>query len=152
MFCAHWVCSVLHISSQRLSRQRTIKRAQFQQPTIEMMKSRVETERLGDFVVIPQSCNENFLKWWRALDDTVIVNVRYPHERHGNAGRHLILLKKVLWMISYTSWTIIVSQTAEVPIIMALHDILFRNSPQSSHLRKMCIIMQNICSVSHRTI
>ena len=28
-----------------------------------------------------------FKQWWRSLDPTVKVDVRYPHERHGNAGK-----------------------------------------------------------------
>ena len=87
LFCARCVCSAFRISPQRLSRQRNIKRSQSQLPVVEMTKSRVEEERLGEYVVMPAGCDQSFKTWWRSLEKTVLVKVRYPHERHGNAGK-----------------------------------------------------------------
>ena len=47
----------------------------------------MEQERLSDYVVMPQDCEIYFLVWWRSLNDDDKVTVRYPHERHGNAGK-----------------------------------------------------------------
>ena len=44
----------------------------------------VEGQQLGDFVV-PTSVDMSFLTWWLSVDD--IVQVRYPHQRHGHAGK-----------------------------------------------------------------
>ena len=87
LFCGECVRKMFHVSSQRLSRQRRIKQSQNQEPTKEMKKSEVEQERLSDYVVMPQDCEINFLVWWRSLNDDDKVTVRYPHERHGNAGK-----------------------------------------------------------------
>ena len=87
VFCARCVCAVFHISPQRLSRLRQVQRSLFQQPTKEMTKSSVEECKLGAYVVMPQGCDVSFLRWWRSLSDEAAVVVRYPHERHGNAGK-----------------------------------------------------------------
>ena len=75
LFCARCVCSAFRISPQRLSRQRNIKRSQSQLPVVEMTKSRVEEERLGEYVVMPARCDQSFKTWWRSLEKTVLVNV-----------------------------------------------------------------------------
>jgi len=85
--CARCVCAVFYISPQRLSRLRQVQRSLFQQPTKEMTKSSVEKRKLGAYVVMPQGCDVSFLRWWRSLSDEAAVVVRYPHERHGNAGK-----------------------------------------------------------------
>ena len=87
LFCARCVSQSFHISPQWLARQRALKRAQFQSPTTEMVKSEVEKEKLGDYVVMSLGCDINFAEWWRSLDSSATVIVRYPHERHGGSGK-----------------------------------------------------------------
>ena len=52
-----------------------------------MPKSEVEEKRLGDCVVMPIGLETSFKTWWRSQDASTIVQVRYPHDRHGNAGK-----------------------------------------------------------------
>lgn len=78
---------VFGISKQRFANQRKIKRQQSQQPKVEMAKDEVEQKRLGDYVVMPQGIDTAFSKWWRTASVDTVVMVRYPHERHGNAGQ-----------------------------------------------------------------
>lgn len=51
-----------------------------------MTKREVEDQRLSPYVVMPPECDQSFLAWWRSLESEHSVNVRYPHQRHGNAG------------------------------------------------------------------
>ena len=87
LFCVKCVCAAFHVSPQRLSRLREVKRAQFQTPTVEMLKSEVEKERLSAYVLMPSSCDTCFAVWWRSLETSAAVTVRYPHERHGHSGK-----------------------------------------------------------------
>lgn len=52
-----------------------------------MLKSEVEEKCLGDFVVMLQGVEASFKTWWRGVLPASTVEVRYPHEKHGNAGR-----------------------------------------------------------------
>ena len=52
-----------------------------------MTKSSVEQQNLGANVIMPRGCNMSFIRWWRSLHDEARVVVRYPHQRHGNAGK-----------------------------------------------------------------
>ena len=36
---------------------------------------------------MPDSVDLALLKWWQSLPEETIIKVRYPHERHGNAGK-----------------------------------------------------------------
>ena len=81
------VRTALGISKQRIARQRAVKRQQNAKPIVKMSKSDVEKQDLSTHVVMPSSVEEPFNKWWRALEATSLVDVRYPHERHGNAGK-----------------------------------------------------------------
>ena len=85
LFCARCICATFHISPQRLAKLRVVKRAQ--SPTQELTKSDVEQQRLGTHVLIPERCEQSFGRWWWSLPPTATVRVRYPHERHGSAGR-----------------------------------------------------------------
>ena len=87
LFCAQCICAAFHISPQRIARQRSIKRKQFQEPTKELSKAAIEEQRLGQYVVMPSGCTTNFTQWWRSLDSSESVVVRYPYEKHGNACR-----------------------------------------------------------------
>ena len=87
LYCAACIRASLGLSKDRLARQRNIKRQQSQQPIVEMEKSKVEEKRLGDCVIMPAGLETSFKSWWRSQDASTIVQVRYPHERHGNAGK-----------------------------------------------------------------
>ena len=87
LYCCTCVHAALGVSKHRLTRQRNIKRNQSQNPIVNMLKSEVEEKRLGDFVVMPQNVEASFKTWWRGLLPASTVEVRYPHERHGNVGR-----------------------------------------------------------------
>ena len=52
-----------------------------------MKKIDVEEQSLGDYVIMPDRCDLSFIIWWRSLDSDTIVKERYPHERHGLAGK-----------------------------------------------------------------
>ena len=86
LFCCRCVHHGLGISFQRLSRQRKVKRKQFSEPLRSFTKSEVISKSLGKFVVMPESCDMSFMAWWKLLDNSSIVTVQYPHERHGLAG------------------------------------------------------------------
>ena len=87
LYCSDCICASLQMSKQRLARQRHIKRQQSQQPLVEMTKTAVERENLVEYVVMPTDLDIPFMQWWRFLESAVLVNVRYPHQRHGNAGK-----------------------------------------------------------------
>lgn len=53
-----------------------------QQPLI---ITEVQQERLSEYVVMPESCDQNFQLWWTSLELTAEVQVRFPHEKHSNA-------------------------------------------------------------------
>lgn len=87
LYCAACIVCALAISKQRLANQRKIKRNQSQHPIVEMSKADVEEKRLGDFVVMPPNTEISFKTCWRSLPSSTMVEVRYPHERHGNSGQ-----------------------------------------------------------------
>ena len=87
LYCSTCITRSLGVSSQRLARQRNVKRKRGTDPLVEMKKSDVEQQSLGNYVVMPASSNECFMVWWRSLDSEATVKVRYPHERHGLAGK-----------------------------------------------------------------
>ena len=70
-----------------MTRQRNVKRQQSQHPLVTMKKSDVVEKRLGEYVVMPPSIEQPFLQWWRSLDDSIDVEVRFPHHHHGNAAK-----------------------------------------------------------------
>ena len=52
------------------------------------IKSAVEEGKLGPYVIMPPGCDIALIvQWWNSLDQETLVAVRYPHERHGLAGR-----------------------------------------------------------------
>ena len=81
------MCAALQISKQRLSRQRNIKRKQYQTPITSIPKEKVVADRLESFVVMPEQQDCAFSKWWETIPADHDVNVRYSYERHGNAGK-----------------------------------------------------------------
>lgn len=87
LFCRSCICATFEVSPGRLARQRTIKRKQSTDPLKDMSKAEVEDQRLGDYVVMPTAVDSSFKAWWRSLQPSHIVSIRYPHARHGNAGQ-----------------------------------------------------------------
>ena len=87
LYCAACIRASLGVSNDRLARQRNIKCRQSQQPTVKMPKSEVEDKRQGDYVIMPVNSDMPFKSWWRSQDPSTLVEVRYPHECHDNAGR-----------------------------------------------------------------
>ena len=53
LHCSPCICNAFGISSQRLACQRNVKRRLASQPVIEMKKSDVEEQSLGECVVMP---------------------------------------------------------------------------------------------------
>ncbi len=85
LYCFNCIKSSLGISKSRLSRQRSIKRHESQEPIVQMTKCDVEEQRLGEYVVMPASLELAFKKWWRSVAPSDTVDIRYPHNKHGNA-------------------------------------------------------------------
>ena len=78
LYCSPCICNAFGISSQRLARQRNVKRKLASQPVIEMKKSDVEEQSLGEYVLMPDACDLSFMVWWRSLESDTMVEVRYP--------------------------------------------------------------------------
>ena len=36
---------------------------------------------------MPRDIETNFKKWWRSLPPSTLVDVQFPHEKHGNSGK-----------------------------------------------------------------
>lgn len=90
-----------------------------------MTKTEVEAEHLAQSIVMPQSCNMPFMAWWKTLSNSNnTVNVCYPHERHGLAGRLLMPLKWIQSMLSPASYISILNQMEEVQILLLLLHIV----------------------------
>lgn len=84
LYCSECIRSALGISKDRLTRQRNIKCLQSR---TQISKSEIEKKGLGAFVLMPLHLDESFNKWWRSEDQSSVMQVRMPHERHGNAGK-----------------------------------------------------------------
>ena len=52
-----------------------------------MTKLEVEEKKLRPFVLHEDEELLVFSEWWKALPDEEEVEVQFPHERHGLAGR-----------------------------------------------------------------
>ena len=87
LFCHVCIVKALHFRPQRLSRQRKVKRSQFQKPVVRMTKNDVDKEKVNAFVVMPEAVETSCRVWWATLPGSHLVDVRYPHEKHGLAGR-----------------------------------------------------------------
>ena len=87
LYCCSCIRASLGVSRQRICRQRAVKRRQSEEPLREISKTEVEEQRVSEYVVMPASLDISFKEWWSSLEPSHMVAVRYPHERHGNAGR-----------------------------------------------------------------
>lgn len=86
LYCFNCIRSSLGISKDRLTHQHSIKRQESKEPIVQMKKSEIEDQRLGKFVIKPAELELCFKKWWRTVDPSDIVDVRYPHKKHGNTS------------------------------------------------------------------
>lgn len=59
----------------------------FQRPVVQMTKSSVEEEKLKPFLVVPDTVESAFGQWWECIPSEHLVDVRYPHEKHGLTGQ-----------------------------------------------------------------
>ena len=85
LFCCACILLCLHsciigsiwteTSSSKGYKKKAISRKQSQEPLRDLTKAEVASLDIA------------FNKWWSSLEPSHTVMVRYPHERHGNAGR-----------------------------------------------------------------
>jgi len=61
-----------------------------------MTKAQVEEQSVRDYVIIRGDEESSFKVWWRSLPPLRVVNVRFLHTRHGNAGKASNLTKKMV--------------------------------------------------------
>lgn len=52
-----------------------------------MTKDDVNKEKVNPFVVMPEGVETSISVWWASLPSDHLVDVRYPHEKYGLAGR-----------------------------------------------------------------
>ena len=50
-------------------------------------QNEVERQRLGQYVVMPAGLEISFKARWISFSGSAMVDVRYPHGHHGNAGK-----------------------------------------------------------------
>ena len=141
LYSCSCIRSAFGISKQRLTRQRNIKRKEYQEPTSELTKTEVEEQRLGQYVIMPASVDSSFKNWWRALKPSATVIVRMPHSRHGNAGQvshsaNTSLREQFLKLIT-------VSRMVDQLIHMAQRPTLVQNLLLSKGQEKASTAMEN---------
>ena len=78
---------ITSISPQHLPRQRKVKRSLFKKLVVTMKKNAVSTEKLTAFVIMPQAIEISFSSWWGTIPNDHVVDVRYPHVKHGLQGK-----------------------------------------------------------------
>lgn len=54
---------------------------------VKLKKSEIVDQHLSEYVIMPDGITMSFSKWWKSLEETTEVEVRFPYERHGNAGK-----------------------------------------------------------------
>ena len=67
LFCQECVKKALKISSQRLARQRSVKRSANTTPLFKMKKSEIEAEKLTAFAVVPAMLDVTSKTWWKII-------------------------------------------------------------------------------------
>lgn len=87
LFCLECIVASLGVHTERLHKQRVIKQKQEHEPILQMTKQEVMQKRLEDHVLHDDESAHTFSAWWKELDDDEVVEVQFPHERHGLAGR-----------------------------------------------------------------
>ena len=86
IFCSKCIRNALGILYKHLSRQRKVKRSQFNEPIRSMTKQEVLEKNLSQYVIIPEGSGVSFLLWWKSLASDCSVQVHYPYHWHGLAG------------------------------------------------------------------
>ena len=86
LFCSTCIHNALGVSYLRLSRQRKVKRSQFNEPIRSITKQEIIEKNVSQYVVMPEGSDVSFLLWWKSLSSDCKVQVRYPYHRHGLAG------------------------------------------------------------------
>jgi hypothetical protein len=81
------IVAALGVHTERLHKQRRIKQRQKHQPIVEMTKEEVQQRRLEDYVIHDDDDMQTFSVWWKGVAENEVVEVQFPHERHGLAGR-----------------------------------------------------------------
>lgn len=88
LFCRDCLVTCLDIHTTRIHKQRLIKQRQKEQPILEMTKKEVIEQKLEDYVLHDDDDEvQTFGAWWKTVDSDEVVEVQYPHERHGLAGK-----------------------------------------------------------------
>ena len=89
LFCRDCIVNCLDVHTTLIQRQRLVKQKQKQQPIVEMTKKQVLEQKLQEYVLynIEETEMLTFGAWWKTLDDDEVVEVQYPHEHHGLAGK-----------------------------------------------------------------
>ena len=87
LYCLDCIVAALGVHTERLHRQRLIKQRQKHQPIVEMTKEEVQQQRLEDYVIHDDEDVQTFSVWWNGVTEDEVVEVQFPHERHGLAGR-----------------------------------------------------------------
>jgi hypothetical protein len=89
LFCRDCLATCFGLHCSRIQRQREIKRRQKEQPIEELSKKEVEEKRLVDCVLRDDDVCETttFATWWKNVEEDDIVEVQYPHDRQGLAGK-----------------------------------------------------------------
>ena len=87
LYCQECIVAVLDVHRERLHKQRLIKQRQKHQPIIEMTKEEVKQHRLEEYVIRDDDDVLTFSVWWKGVADDDIVEIQFPHDRHGLAGR-----------------------------------------------------------------
>ena len=52
-----------------------------------MSKADIIEKHVSEYVILPNTVTTSFSKWWTSVDPETVVQVRFPHERHRNAGK-----------------------------------------------------------------
>ena len=143
LFCSPCIRGAFHITQQRLTQQRNVKRKASQHPTLKMKKTEVEEQRLDQYVVMPTECDQSFPVWWRSLESTTVVSVKYPHKRHGLAGKMSNLAKvDVMKDFFFLSWILQPNQMGVANNHMAQHTTLCLHLPLSTHQERMSLTIK----------
>ena len=87
LYCLDCIVAALGVHTERLHRQRLIKQRQKHQPIVDMTKKEVQEQRLEDYVIRDDEDVQTFSVWWKRVAVDEVVEVQFPHERHGLAGR-----------------------------------------------------------------
>ena len=89
MYCEDCIVSCLGVHTERLCKQRDIKRRQKHQPVVTMSKREVRQQKLESYVLHDADDEAlTFSQWWQMVADDEDVEVQFPYERHGLAGRY----------------------------------------------------------------